>query len=80
MKKFMIHSAITILGDKGPVLLVAPNGKPIHANPDAEDKEICQYGAECKRGMPEHHFRKAFREMEEACLKKAVAAGLVHLK
>ena len=74
--KFMLHSAVTIMGDKGP-LLVGANGLPMHLNPNAKDKEICQFAAECKEGMPEFHFRAAFKEMEEACLKKAREAGLV---
>ena len=74
--KFMLHSAVTIMGDKGP-LLVGIDGRPMYMNPNAQDKEICQFAAECKDGMPEHHFRAAFREMEEACLQKARENGLV---
>lgn len=76
--KFMIHSAVTIIGDKGQV--IGLNGKPIYLNPNAQDKEICQFAAECKDGMPEHHFRAAFREMEEACLQKARESGLVRAR
>lgn len=74
---FMVHSAVTIMGQKGFSGRFLPGGKPEYIE-IVPDKEICQFAAEFPhKQLPERYFREAFRQMEEACLAKAVAAGLI---
>jgi len=77
---FQIHSAVTIVGEQVFTGLIDKRGKPEYRT-ITPDKELCQFAAEWKKSpVPEHHFRKAFREMEEACLKSAMDAGLIQCR
>lgn len=78
--KFMLHSAVTIMGEQRFTGIILPNGKPQYAQ-GTPDKEICQFAAEWPTfPVPERHFIEAFREMERACLQKAHQAGLISSK
>lgn len=74
MEKWMIHSAVTVIQESR---ILDNLGRTA-----TKDTELCQFAAEFPRSkggllVPESAFRKAFREMEELCLAKARAAGLI---
>ena len=73
MNRVMLHSAVTIVESSG---ILDQLGIP-----QEKDNEVCQFACEFpmnrpSRQIPESVFRKAFKEMEEACLAKAREAGL----
>lgn len=73
MKRWMMHSAVTIIEPNGLINRIGQS--------EENDHEVCQFAAEFPmrspiHPIPEATFRKAFREMEEACLQKAREAGL----
>lgn len=78
-----MHSALTLVAPESEILDLKPDPtviggfSPVRLK-KGQDKELCQFAAAFPRyPLPEFVFRKAFREMEESCLAKAKAAGLI---
>lgn len=71
--RVMIHSAVSVIQDS---IIIDAKGVV-----EQKEHEVCQFAAEFPKGItaniPEHIFRKAFREMEQKCLEKARQAGLI---
>jgi hypothetical protein len=81
--KFTVHAAVTIVAPYVPIVLYKPNpnlpgGREPYVPQEGSDNEICQMASEFPRKpVTERHFRQAFDQMREACLKRARDCGLV---
>lgn len=65
----MIHAAVTIMGQTSGIEILG-----------VKDEEICQFAGHWNGPVlpiPEHHVRHAFKEMENACILRMRAYGLI---